>query len=76
MAPALELFEAALALPGSGVRKQKNGPRELSTGERQAALYNIACCQARGRINPMSRPVLCHRVYRVWRSKATRLLPC
>ena len=43
---ALELFERALTLPGSGVRRIKGSPRELTSGERQAALYNIACCQS------------------------------
>jgi hypothetical protein len=47
-AAALSLFNASMELPGSGVRRTKGGPRELSQGERQAALYNAACCHALG----------------------------
>jgi len=41
------LFVAALDLPGSGPRRVKGKPAELSTGELQAALYNAACCSAK-----------------------------
>ena len=40
-------FLAALDLPGSGPRRLKGKPAELSTGELQAALYNSACCYAK-----------------------------
>lgn len=43
---ALKLFEDALELPGSGVKRFRNKPAEISTGERMAALYNIACCHS------------------------------
>jgi hypothetical protein len=46
-AGALVLFAGALTLPGSGLRRTKGAARELSQGERQAALYNAACCHAR-----------------------------
>lgn len=39
---ALATFERALTLGGSGTRRDRNKPAELSLGERQAALYNIA----------------------------------
>ncbi|CAD7700409.1 unnamed protein product [Ostreobium quekettii] len=41
---ALALFQQALDLPGSGIRRFRNKPPEISTGEKMAALYNIACC--------------------------------
>ena len=44
---ALAQFVAALDLPGSGPRRVKGKPAELSTGEFQAALYNAACCYAK-----------------------------
>ena len=44
---ALAQFIAALDLPGSGPRRLKGKPAELSTGELQAALYNSACCYAK-----------------------------
>ena len=44
---ALAQFVAALDLPGSGPRRMKGKPAELSTGELQAALYNAACCYAK-----------------------------
>lgn len=43
---ALALFQQAFALPGTGIKRDKKKPNELSTGERYSALYNIACCQA------------------------------
>jgi tetratricopeptide (TPR) repeat protein len=39
---ALAEFERALTLPGSGTKRDRSKPAELSSGERQAALYNIA----------------------------------
>lgn len=39
---ALEEFERALTLPGNGTKRDRAKPAELSNGERQAALYNIA----------------------------------
>lgn len=43
---ALALFRQALTLPGTGIKRDKKKPNELSVGERYSALYNIACCQA------------------------------
>jgi hypothetical protein len=43
---ALEQFVSALDMPGSGPRRTKGKPAELSTGELQAALFNAACCHA------------------------------
>lgn len=40
---ALECFKRSLTLEGSGVRRVRDKPRELSPSERQAALYNTAC---------------------------------
>mmetsp|Transcript_5786 Transcript_5786/g.35942 ORF Transcript_5786/g.35942 Transcript_5786/m.35942 type:complete len:229 (+) Transcript_5786:128-814(+) len=45
-AGALAAFEQALNLPGTGVKRDKKKPAELSNGEKYSALYNIACCQA------------------------------
>ena len=45
-AAALALFQSALTLPGSGIRKIRNQPAELSTGEKQAAYYNCAVAHA------------------------------
>jgi len=45
-AGALADFELALRLPGTGVKRDKKKPAELSNGEKYSALYNIACCQA------------------------------
>jgi hypothetical protein len=42
VASALKEFERALTLPGSGTKRDRAKPAELSNGERQAALYNIA----------------------------------
>ena len=39
---ALAALERALTLSGSGTRRDRSKPAELSLGERQAALYNIA----------------------------------
>ena len=44
---ALAQFVAALDLPGSGPRRVKGKPAELSTGELQAAHFNAACCHAK-----------------------------
>jgi hypothetical protein len=35
-------FQAALTLPGSGIKKDRAKPAELSTGEKQAAYFNCA----------------------------------
>ena len=43
---ALAQFVSALDMPGSGPRRTKGKPAELSTGELQAALFNAACCHA------------------------------
>lgn len=45
-AGALAAFEQAFNLPGTGVKRDKKKPAELSNGEKYSALYNIACCQA------------------------------
>lgn len=42
---ALREFERALTLPGSGTKRDRAKPAELSLGERQAALYNAAACR-------------------------------
>jgi len=39
-------FERALELPGTGVKRFRDKPKLLSDGEKQAIMYNIACCQA------------------------------
>ncbi|CAG9461246.1 unnamed protein product [Pedinophyceae sp. YPF-701] len=44
---ALEIFEAALSKPGTGVKRFRDKPAEISPGERAAALYNCACCHSR-----------------------------
>jgi len=43
---ALSIFEQSLTLPGTGLKRFKDKPAEASAGERQAALYNIACCHS------------------------------
>lgn len=43
---ALEVFEKALSLPGTGIKRYRDKPRLISDGEKMAALYNIACCHA------------------------------
>lgn len=45
-AGALALFQAALKLPGSGQRKIRGTPAELSVGEKQAAYFNCASSHA------------------------------
>eukprot|EP01025_Chloroclados_australasicus_P050459 TRINITY_DN5803_c0_g1_i1.p1 TRINITY_DN5803_c0_g1~~TRINITY_DN5803_c0_g1_i1.p1 ORF type:complete len:252 (+),score=10.87 TRINITY_DN5803_c0_g1_i1:127-882(+) len=37
-------FEQAMKLPGSGVKRDRYKPQELSDGEKQAVYYNLACC--------------------------------
>jgi len=44
---ALQLFETALTLPGTGTLRDRKKQRELSDGEKMSALYNIACCHSR-----------------------------
>lgn len=44
---ALDLFQLALELPGSGYMRMSGSPKEYSCaseGEENAALYNMACC--------------------------------
>ena len=44
---AIDMFQLALELPGSGVMRMAGSPKEISCsseGEEQAALYNMACC--------------------------------
>lgn len=45
-AEALEMFELGLGLPGSGVKRNRNKPGELSQGEEVSIWYNIACCHS------------------------------
>ncbi|CAL8471406.1 g10948 [Coccomyxa elongata] len=50
---ALGIFEKAMTLPGTGLKQFRDKPPTISNGEKQAALYNIACCQSRlGKIEP------------------------
>ncbi|BDA46788.1 probable protein MET1, chloroplastic [Coccomyxa sp. Obi] len=50
---ALGIFEKAMNLPGTGLKQFRDKPPTISNGEKQAALYNIACCQSRlGKIEP------------------------
>ncbi|KAK9808672.1 hypothetical protein WJX72_001735 [[Myrmecia] bisecta] len=41
------LFEKALELPGTGLKRYRDKPNLISDGEKMAALYNIACCHSR-----------------------------
>jgi hypothetical protein len=45
-AKALLRFQESLTLPGSGVKKDRNKPAELSTGEKQSAYFNCAVAHA------------------------------
>ena len=47
IAAAIELFQAALELPGSGVKRDRKLANELSFGERVAVSYNLCCCYCR-----------------------------
>ena len=40
-------FERALTLPGTGIKRFRDKPKQLSDGERIAVMYNIACCQSK-----------------------------
>lgn len=46
---AINAFERALdgSLPGSGLKRFRDKPKLISDGEKQSALYNIACCFAK-----------------------------
>ncbi|CAL5224279.1 g6941 [Coccomyxa viridis] len=44
---ALGIFEKAIDLPGTGIKQFRDKPPAISNGEKQAALYNIACCHSR-----------------------------
>lgn len=44
---ALQLFQRSLTLPGTGMKRFRDKPREISDEEKQAALYNTACCLGR-----------------------------
>lgn len=44
---ALQCFEKALTLPGTGTKRYRDKPKLISDGEKAAALYNSACCFAR-----------------------------
>lgn len=47
---ALDLFQLALELPGTGLMRMSTSPREYacaSEGEENSCLYNMACCYAR-----------------------------
>jgi hypothetical protein len=41
------VFQKALTLPGTGVKRFRDKPRLVSDGEKMAALFNIACCHSR-----------------------------
>lgn len=43
---ALSIYEKALTLPGTGLKRYRDRPRLISDGEKSAALFNIACCQS------------------------------
>lgn len=44
---ALQLFDKALALPGTGIKRFRDKPAAISDGEKQAAYFNIACCYSK-----------------------------
>ncbi|GFH12985.1 uncharacterized protein HaLaN_08779 [Haematococcus lacustris] len=43
---ALELFERALTLPGTGIKRFRDKPKLASDREKMTALYNISCCHS------------------------------
>ncbi|KAG2484031.1 hypothetical protein HYH03_017121 [Edaphochlamys debaryana] len=43
---ALAIYEKALTLPGTGLKRYRDKPRLISDGEKSAALFNIACAWA------------------------------
>lgn len=45
-AEALGVYEKALTLPGTGLKRFRDKPRLISDGEKSAALFNIACCHS------------------------------
>lgn len=50
---ALAVFEKALALPGTGTKRYRDKPREISSGEKMAALYKqVPQAAARGSCAP------------------------
>jgi hypothetical protein len=44
---AQDFFERALNLPGTGIKRFRDKPPQLSDGERIACMFNLACCQSR-----------------------------
>jgi hypothetical protein len=44
---AQDFFERALNLPGTGIKRFRDKPPQLTDGERIACMYNLACCQSR-----------------------------
>lgn len=44
---AQDYFERALNLPGTGTKRFRDKPPQLSDGERIACMFNLACCQSR-----------------------------
>jgi len=44
---ALGIFERALDLPGTGMKRFRDKPAETSNSEKIAILYNCACCHSR-----------------------------
>ncbi|KAL4514289.1 hypothetical protein Ndes2526A_g04008 [Nannochloris sp. 'desiccata'] len=44
---AQDYFERALNLPGTGIKRFRDKPPQLSDGERIACMFNLACCQSR-----------------------------
>eukprot|EP00197_Chlamydomonas_leiostraca_P007225 CAMPEP_0202865976 /NCGR_PEP_ID=MMETSP1391-20130828/6854_1 /ASSEMBLY_ACC=CAM_ASM_000867 /TAXON_ID=1034604 /ORGANISM="Chlamydomonas leiostraca, Strain SAG 11-49" /LENGTH=181 /DNA_ID=CAMNT_0049545869 /DNA_START=120 /DNA_END=665 /DNA_ORIENTATION=+ len=43
---ALPIFEKAMSLPGTGMKRYRDKPRQPSDSEKMTCLYNIACCHA------------------------------
>ncbi len=44
---AQDYFERALSLPGTGIKRFRDKPPQLSDGERIAVMFNLACCASR-----------------------------
>eukprot|EP00227_Mantoniella_beaufortii_P022135 CAMPEP_0197579752 /NCGR_PEP_ID=MMETSP1326-20131121/3691_1 /TAXON_ID=1155430 /ORGANISM="Genus nov. species nov., Strain RCC2288" /LENGTH=188 /DNA_ID=CAMNT_0043143301 /DNA_START=46 /DNA_END=608 /DNA_ORIENTATION=- len=44
---AVQTLEGALKMSGSGTRRDRSKPAELSTGERQAIFYNLMACHSK-----------------------------
>jgi hypothetical protein len=68
---ALARFQESLTLPGSGIKKDRAKPAELSTGEKQAAYFNW-CAAASAWVVASCVPRRCeqHRLLRSARRRA------